>query len=61
MRNFSKSVVFAIPMVITMSLSAPVFAAGSGDSAAPKPARTAKLFEFGMKKKNDVFTLRNPA
>lgn len=42
MRNFSKSVVFAIPMVITMSLSAPVFAAGSGDSAAPKPTKTSK-------------------
>ena len=42
MRNFSKFVAFAIPLAITMTLSAPVFAAGGGDSAAPKPTKTSK-------------------
>lgn len=40
MRNFALTL--AIPVTLALSLSAPVFAAGGGDSAAPKPTRTSK-------------------
>jgi hypothetical protein len=39
---FVKSVAFALPVAFAMTLSAPAFAAGSGDSAAPKPTKTSK-------------------
>ena len=42
MRYFARSAAFALPMAIALTLSAPAFAAGSGDSAAPKPTKTSK-------------------
>jgi tetratricopeptide (TPR) repeat protein len=39
MRNFVKSVAFALPVAIAMTVSVPAYAAGSGDTAAPKPTQ----------------------
>lgn len=39
MRTFVKSVALALPVAIAMTVTAPVYAAGSGDSAAPKPTK----------------------
>ena len=52
MRTLIKSVTLALPVTLAMIVSAPMNAAGSGDSAAPKPTKECAGIRVWDEKKN---------